>query len=404
MKKRILSIITTCLVIGVITFLSSYYILKPNISNLKELNNTKEFTKEEQNKLINEINDKYSLLNKEINTKYDENVNKINEEYLTDKTKLDNKYSDLSKEITEKYSLKEKEINKKISELEYNQKNEFFKNGLSKKYYSIQDEISALQSEKSTNMKNKSDEEWNLTNKKMAEENTLNKKKNNDLKTQENEKTENLEKSNKDKEYEIEKIKNINSERLINKIKYIALIFLSILIILIPIIYVIIVFNKLIKLRNQVKESWSTIDILLKKRTDLIPNIVEVIKGYSKYEKKTITEIIKARSNVLNATSKEESIKNNEALSKSVDKILLLKEEYPELKADKNYMSLQNKLSDLEDEISNSRIKYNKDVLKYKNEIEKVPSNIIANIFKFKPELFFEIDKEEKENKKISFK
>ena len=68
-----------------------------------------------------------------------------------------------------------------------------------------------------------------------------------------------------------------------------------------------------------------------------------------------------------------------------------------ELKADKNYMSLQNKLSDLEDEISNSRIKYNKDVLKYKNEIEKVPSNIIANIFKFKPELFFEIDKEEKE-------
>ena len=393
MKKRILSIITSCLVIGVITFLSSYYILKPNISNLKKLNNTKELTKDKQNKLINEVNDKYSLLNKEINTKYDENINKINEEYLTNKTKLD-----------KKYSLKEKEINKKISELEYNQKNEFFKNGLSKKYYSIQDEISALQSEKSTNMKNKSDEEWNLTNKKMAEENTLNKKKNNDLKTQENEKTENLEKSNKDKEYEIEKIKNINSERLINKIKYIALIFLSILIILIPIIYVIIVFNKLIKLRNQVKESWSSIDILLKKRTDLIPNIVEVIKGYSKYEKKTITEIIKDRSNVLNATSKEESIKNNEALSKSVDKILLLKEEYPELKADKNYMSLQNKLSDLEDEISNSRIKYNKDVLKYKNEIEKVPSNIIANIFKFKPELFFEIDKEEKENQKISFK
>ena len=82
----------------------------------------------------------------------------------------------------------------------------------------------------------------------------------------------------------------------------------------------------------------------------------------------------------------------------------VIKEEYPELKADKNYMSLQNKLSDLEDEISNSRIKYNKDVLKYKNEIEKVPSNIIANIFKFKPELFFEIDKEEKENQKISFK
>ena len=214
----------------------------------------------------------------------------------------------------------------------------------------------------------------------------------------------NLQADIKKKTEQLEKIKNINSERLINKIKYIALIFLSILIILIPIIYVIIVFNKLIKLRNQVKESWSTIDILLKKRTDLIPNIVEVVKGYSKYEKKTITEIIKARSNVLNATSKEESIKNNEALSKSVDKILLLKEEYPELKADKNYMSLQNKLSDLEDEISNSRIKYNKDVLKYKNEIEKVPSNIIANIFKFKPELFFEIDKEEKENQKISFK
>lgn len=127
-------------------------------------------------------------------------------------------------------------------------------------------------------------------------------------------------------------------------------------------------------------------------------------KRVFKIWKETITEIIKARSNVLNATSKEERIKNNEALSKSVDKILLLKEEFPELKTDKNYMSLQNKLSDLEDEISNSSIKYNKDVLKYKNEIEKVPSNIIANIFKFKPEFFFEIDKEEKENQKISFK
>ena len=120
-------------------------------------------------------------------------------------------------------------------------------------------------------------------------------------------------------------------------------------------IFFLYIFNKLIKLRNQVKESWSTIDILLKKRTDLIPNIVEVVKGYSKYEKKTITEIIKARSNVLNATSKEESIKNNEALSKSIDKILLLKEEYPELKADKNYMSLQNKLSDLEDNVSEDK-------------------------------------------------
>ena len=93
MKKRILSIITTCLVIGVITFLSSYYILKPNISNLKKLNNTKELTKDEQNKLINEVNDKYSVLNKEINTKHDENINKINEEYLTNKTELHNKYS-----------------------------------------------------------------------------------------------------------------------------------------------------------------------------------------------------------------------------------------------------------------------------------------------------------------------
>ena len=178
----------------------------------------------------------------------------------------------------------------------------------------------------------------------------------------------------------------------------VALIVIVILVILVAGAY-----NGLVASRNRVKDQWSQIDVQLKKRADLIPNVVSAIKGYSKHEKNTLTSITKARSEVINAESKKDSIDANERLGNEVSKIMMLKEEYPELKADKNFMRLQDDLSEIEDSIAKSRSIYNKNVLNYKNNIEVFPSNIIASIFGFKQELFFEIKKEEKENPTIKF-
>ncbi len=123
---------------------------------------------------------------------------------------------------------------------------------------------------------------------------------------------------------------------------------------------------------NKVKESWSSVDILLKQRADLIPNVVSAIKGYSKHEKNTLTSITKARSEVINAESKKDSIDANERLGNEVSKIMMLKEEYPELKADKNFMRLQDDLSEIEDSIAKSRSIYNKNVLNYKNNLDNI--------------------------------
>lgn len=263
-------------------------------------------------------------------------------------------------------------------------------NGLSKKYYELRDEWSSLHSEKSNLTSSKYKEESEINNKKREEKNTITNNKESEIK-----------KLNDKKTNEINGIDNINTNKIQIIKKCIINIIVGIIIILLPIIYVILKFNKLTKLLNNVKESWSSVDILLKQRADLIPNILAVVKGYSKHEKDTLTKITEARKEVLSAENKKESINANEKLSNEIPKILLLKEEYPELKANKNFMKLQNNLSEVENNIVISRSIYNKNVLDYKNNIEVFPSNIIASIFNFKPELFFEIDKEERENPTI---
>ena len=156
-------------------------------------------------------------------------------------------------------------------------------------------------------------------------------------------------------------------------------------------------------LSNLVKEKWSQVDIFLKQRTDLIPNIVESVKGFTGHEKSTLTNITKARNQVIKATTKEEEIEANKNLSNAINKLLFLQEDYPELKANTNFMNLQENLKEIENNISYARQIYNKAVLKYKNKLEMFPSNIIADIFNFKPELFFTIDSDDRENPNINF-
>ena len=142
-------------------------------------------------------------------------------------------------------------------------------------------------------------------------------------------------------------------------------------------------------------------DVYLKKRWDLIPNIVETVKGYSKQEKETLTEVVKIRSSSYDDMSINDKVNINTKLSDNIDKLMALAEAYPELKANENYLDLSKKLTEIEEDIANSRKYYNGSVRIYNNKVEMFPSNIIAKIFGFKSEKMFEISEDEKQNIKI---
>jgi len=174
-------------------------------------------------------------------------------------------------------------------------------------------------------------------------------------------------------------------------------------IVVILIIWVAGTYNSLVSLRNKVKDEWSQIDVQLKRRFDLIPNLVETVKGYAKHEKETLEGVISARNKFLTADTPEKEMEANGELTNAISKLFALSESYPDLKANANFMSLQNDLKDTEDKISYARQFYNDSVLKLNNKIEMFPSNIIAGIFGFKQEKFFEIEETEKANVQVKF-
>jgi len=162
-------------------------------------------------------------------------------------------------------------------------------------------------------------------------------------------------------------------------------------------------YNSLVSLRNRVKDSWSQIDVQLKRRFDLIPNLVETVKGYTKHESETLENVIKARNTYMSATLPEDQMKADGELSKAISKLFALSESYPDLKANTNFVDLQNQLKETENKIAMSRQFYNDVVLQYNNKIEMVPSNIVAVIFKFQKQAFFEATDEARENVKVKF-
>lgn len=176
-----------------------------------------------------------------------------------------------------------------------------------------------------------------------------------------------------------------------------------IVVIVLIILWVIVTYNSLVSLRNRVKDSWSQIDVQLKRRFDLIPNLVETVKGYTKHESETLENVIKARNSYVSATLPEDQMKADGELTRAVSKLFALSETYPDLKANVNFMELQSELNETENKIAMSRQFYNDVVLQYNNKIEMVPSNIVASIFKFERQAFFEVANEEKENVKVKF-
>lgn len=182
----------------------------------------------------------------------------------------------------------------------------------------------------------------------------------------------------------------------------IALIIIGVIVLLI-ISFLVTNYNALIVLRNKVRDQFSQIDVQLKKRADLIPNLVETVKGYTKHEKGTLEDVVKARNTYMSATTVEEKGKADKEMTSALNKLFALAESYPELKANENFLDLQAQLKDIEDKISYARQFYNDSVLAYNNKCEVVPSNIVAGLFHFEKEKFFEASEEDRKNVKVEF-
>ena len=158
------------------------------------------------------------------------------------------------------------------------------------------------------------------------------------------------------------------------------------------VIYVVVIYNGLVRLRNRIDNAWSQIDVQLKRRYDLIPNLVETVKGYAAHEKETLEGVIQARAGAIDAKSVKDQAQAEDMISGALRKLFALSEAYPDLKANVNFLSLQEELSGTEGRIAYARQFYNDSVLSYNNKLQTFPPNAIAGMFKFTAREYFETD------------
>ncbi|MBI2660949.1 LemA family protein [Candidatus Woesearchaeota archaeon] len=168
------------------------------------------------------------------------------------------------------------------------------------------------------------------------------------------------------------------------------------------VLYIIVTFNSLISLRNRVANAWSQIDVQLKRRYDLIPNLINTVKGYMKHEKGVLTEVTKMRSNLVSGSMSDKS-KASDAISNALKTIFAVAESYPKLQASENFKMLQEELSGTESKIAYSRQFYNDNVMTLNNKIQQFPSNVIAGMLKFTQREFFKTEESERKPVKVEF-
>lgn len=178
---------------------------------------------------------------------------------------------------------------------------------------------------------------------------------------------------------------------------------IGLIIIAIILLYVAFAYNRIVILKNYVKEAFSTMDVYLKKRWDLVPNLVETVKGYSEYEQETLSKVTEIRTKNYSGLSDSEKIDLNTELGGALSKLLAVAENYPDLKANEQFAKLMDQLNQIENDIANSRKYYNGSVRELNTFIEIFPSNIIAAIFSITKEKMFEIEANERENVKVDF-
>jgi LemA protein len=171
----------------------------------------------------------------------------------------------------------------------------------------------------------------------------------------------------------------------------------------IVLLIVIIIYNGLVRLKNQVENSWAQIDVQLKRRTDLIPNLIESVKGYMKHERETLNELTKARTAFMKAGTVKEKADASNMLTNTLKSLFAVAENYPNLKANENFLQLQEELSGTENKISYARQNYNDMVMLFNTRIAQIPFNIFAGMMSYKRKDLFQIEESEKKNVKVSF-
>lgn len=179
--------------------------------------------------------------------------------------------------------------------------------------------------------------------------------------------------------------------------------FIVLAIVILFVFYVIVLFNGLVRLRNRVSEAWSDIDVQLKRRYDLIPNLVNTVKGYAAHETSVFERVTQARASAMHAGTAADKAQAENMLSATLKSLFAVTEAYPDLKANQNFLELQRELSDTENKIQAARRFYNGNVLRLNNKTDMFPSNIIAGMFGFTKREFFEVADGEKENVKVEF-
>lgn len=175
------------------------------------------------------------------------------------------------------------------------------------------------------------------------------------------------------------------------------------IVVVVLVLIIVLLYNSLIRLRNQVKNSWAQIDVQLKRRNDLIPNLVETVKGYMKHEKSVLENITKARSAIMKADTLAGKAKASNMISDTLKSLFAVAENYPKLKANENFLQLQEELAGTENKISYARQHYNDMVMVYNTRIEVFPNNIFAKMLNFTKEALFQATEAEKKNVKVQF-
>jgi LemA protein len=176
-----------------------------------------------------------------------------------------------------------------------------------------------------------------------------------------------------------------------------------IIVIAVVLLLVVLIYNGLVRLKNQVENAWAQIDVQLKRRTDLIPNLIETVKGYMKHEKETLTELTRARTAIMTAGSVKEKADASNQLTGTLKTLFAVAENYPNLKANENFLQLQEELSGTENKIAYARQNYNDMVMLFNTRIEQIPYNILAGLMSYKSRESFQITEAEKKNVKVSF-
>ncbi|MFP4189624.1 MAG: LemA family protein [Candidatus Woesearchaeota archaeon] len=168
-------------------------------------------------------------------------------------------------------------------------------------------------------------------------------------------------------------------------------------------LFVIILYNGLIRLRNQVRNSWSQIDVQLKRRNDMIPNLIKTVKGYAKHEKELLTTLTKERTAMMKTSDMKKKAQHSDKLSDALKSVFAVSESYPDLKANQNFLQLQEEISGTENKIAYARQHYNDMVLRFNTKIEQFPANMIANSLGFSKREYFKTPEEQRKNVEVSF-